>query len=165
MISAALSILKTEPQRNELSEFYNTYSDRFYAIAYSKVHNKQDAEDAVVEAFSRIATAPERFFKISAHKRVAYVDVIVRNVAVDMFRKKNKIPMESYDEQAFDVINYISLEDIVIGKISKDELVDFIRSMSESKKDAIILRILYHHSTAEIVHILEISETAARKRL
>ena len=70
-----------------------------------------------------------------------------------------------YDEQAFDVINYISLEDIVIGKISKDELVDFIRSMSESKKDAIILRILYHHSTAEIVHILEISETAARKRL
>ena len=47
MISSALAILETEEQRNELSEFYEQYKDRFYAISFSKLHNRESAEDAV----------------------------------------------------------------------------------------------------------------------
>ena len=38
MISTALALLKTDEQRNVLSEFYQKYKNRFYAIAYSKLH-------------------------------------------------------------------------------------------------------------------------------
>ncbi len=164
MISSVLSILKNDEERNELAELYDTYSDRFYAIAYSKLHNRDDAEDAVIEAFSRIATNPERFFSIPAHKRVSYVDVIIRNIAVDMFRhsiRTEAMPDEELDAYASD----ISVEDIAIGEISKDALTEFIHFMPESKKSALILRIMYDHSTADIAHALGISETAARKRL
>ncbi len=165
MISSVLTILNSEQERNELAELYTTYSDRFYAIAYSKVHNKQDAEDAVIEAFSRIATKPDKFFQIPAHKRVSYVDVIVRNIAVDMFKHKNNIATVSIDDQTQEVFSVTSLEEMVIGEMLKDDLIDFIRKMPESKKDAITLRIVYQHSTANISEILGISETVARKRL
>mgnify|MGYP000823090620 FL=1 len=49
MISTALALLKTDEQRNVLSEFYQKYKNRFYAIAYSKLHGKTAAEDAVQE--------------------------------------------------------------------------------------------------------------------
>ena len=34
MISTALALLETDEQRNVLSEFYQKYKNRFYAIAY-----------------------------------------------------------------------------------------------------------------------------------
>ncbi len=164
MISSVLSILKSDEERNEVAELYETYSDRFYAIAYSKLHNRNDAEDAVIEAFSRIATKPEQFFRIPAHKRVTYVDVIVRNIAIDMFR--HNIRTETISDEELDTYaSDISVEDIAIGEVSEGELKGFIDSMPESKKSALILRIMYDQTTAEIAHALGISETAARKRL
>lgn len=63
MISASLAILETDEQRNKLAEFYRKYKNRLYAIAYSKLNNKQDAEAAVMELFSRIADKPKKFFR------------------------------------------------------------------------------------------------------
>lgn len=34
MITAALSILQTDEQQNILSDFYQMYKNRFYAIVY-----------------------------------------------------------------------------------------------------------------------------------
>ena len=68
MISTALALLKTDEQRNVLSEFYQKYKNRFYAIAYSKLHGKAAAEDAVQEAFLRIVDKPENFLKLSITK-------------------------------------------------------------------------------------------------
>ena len=49
MINTALAILQTDEQRNTLSDFYQTYKNRFYAIAYSKLHDRNLAEDAFPE--------------------------------------------------------------------------------------------------------------------
>lgn len=51
MISAALAVLETEEQRNELAEFYKKNKNRLYRIAYSKLHNRESSEDAVQETF------------------------------------------------------------------------------------------------------------------
>ena len=60
MISVALAVLETEEQRNLLSEFYEQNKNRLYLIAFSKLHNRQSAEDAVMETLLRIADKPER---------------------------------------------------------------------------------------------------------
>ena len=62
MISAALAMLEIEGQRNELAAFYTANKNRLYYIALSKLHNSIEAEDAVQEAFSRIAAKPKHFF-------------------------------------------------------------------------------------------------------
>ena len=72
MISAALAVLKTDEQLNELSEFYEENKNRFFSIEFSKLHNREDAEDAIQEAFLRIVKYPEKFFAIPTHKRLPY---------------------------------------------------------------------------------------------
>lgn len=64
MIEAALAILENEEQRNELSEIYEKNIKTFYSIALSNLHNRQDAEDAVHEAFLRAIKNISKFHKL-----------------------------------------------------------------------------------------------------
>ena len=155
--------LEDTAQANELEGIYRSNADRFYAIAFSRLQNKHDAEDAVQEAFLRIAKNPQNLFKIPAHKRVAYIDVIIRNVSCDMLRAKNKKSETELDE------NYSSgsdiPEEIVIDGISAEELINFIMSMPQAKKDVMFLKISLGYSNPQIAEALGISETAVRKRI
>ena len=162
MISAALGILETDEQRGELADFYKKNKSRLYMIAFSKLHNSETAEDAVQEAFLRIADRPERFFGLSETEKLYFAGIVVRNIAVDFFRRSCRIgecDMESelFEEQP--------LEDGVMGKIAFEDMVEFIRRLPEKKKNTLILRVKYGMSTAEIAQTLGISEPAARKRL
>ena len=156
-------ILDDIDQGNELEEIYRLNADRFYTIAFSRLHNMHDAEDAVQEAFLRIANNPKNLFKIPAHKRVAYIDVIIRNVSCDMLKSKNKKNEEGLCENHADVSNLP--EDIVIDNISAEELINYIMSMPTAKKDAMFLKISCGYSNSQIAEALGISETAARKRI
>ena len=69
MISAALAVLEDEGQREELSEFYEKFKSRFYAIAFEHLHNREEAEDAVQDAFSAITDKPEIFFTKNENDR------------------------------------------------------------------------------------------------
>ena len=163
MISTALALLETDEQRNVLSEFYQKYKNRFYA--YSKLHGKAAAEDAVQEAFLRIVDKPENFFKIEHNKRVAYADVIVRNVAIDMFNKNNAHKIEELTEDVSDEAYTLGLEDTVTGSVSKNELLAFILKLPVLQRDILNLKVVFELSNSEIAQKLNVSETVVRQRL
>ena len=163
MISAALAILETDEQRNELDKFYKEHKNRLYAIALSRLHNEYDAEDAVQETFLNVAKYPEKFFEIDPHKKVAYVLIVIRNVISRMLKEASK---HKADELTNDVIdNAPSVETLAIGNISAEELKDFIQKMPPALSDAIKLKAFGRLSSFEIADILGVSETAARKRI
>ena len=164
MISAALAILETDEQRNKLIDFYSKSHSRLYAIAYSKLHNKQSAEDAVQETFLRIVAHPEKFFSLEDNKKHTLSDIIIRNVSIDMLRKNSKISAEELSEEFFDETQ-VSLEDRVLGKLSQGELLDFINTLPKLQKDVLTLHCSFGFSFSEIAEKLCISETAARQRL
>ena len=163
MISPALEILETEEQRNELSEFYEQYKERFYAIAFSKLHNRASAEDAVQEAFLRIADKPDKFFEIPQNNRAAFTDVIIRHIAVDMFNKSRKTA--PLDETAANDFDDVPLDERVISSVSKDELLDFISALPTLQRDVLELKILYGLSNSEIAQKLSVTENVVRQRL
>ena len=163
MISAALAILKTEEERNELSEFYEENKKRFYAIAFSKLHNREAAEDAVQEAFLRIADRPERFFALPAGNRRAYMDVTVRNIAVDMFDNRNKTLTEQAEENVPDDMPL--LEDSLFDKISRDEILAYIDALPFLQRNVLMLHCFFGLSIAETAQRLNISLAAAKRRL
>lgn len=165
MISAALAVLRTDDERLELDRFYSMYSKRFYFIAYSKLHNKQDAEDAVQELFLRIANKPEKFFLLEDNKRVAYADVIIRNISIDAFNARNKVTITELPEEITADEFGISLEDDVLGRISKSELLTFIETLPQLQQDVLTLHSMLDLSNTEIANSLHISETAVRQRL
>ena len=166
MISAALSVIEDEKQRNELAIFYEKYKHRFYNIAYSKTKDPDESEDAVQEAFTRIANKPERFFNITSEERLRYVDGIVRHIAVDIFNKRTKIKTISLDEMD-DVIpsENISPEEKYITDVSADDIVRFTLTLPENQRQALFMYVHQRLSYSEISQTLNISEELARKRV
>ena len=165
MISTVLALLETDEQRNVLSEFYQKYKNRFYAIAYSKLHGKDAAEDAVQEAFLRIVDKPENIFKIEHNKRMAYADVIVRNVSIDMFNKNNAHELEELTDDVSNENYALGLEDTVIGSVSKNELLAFILKLPVLQRDILNLKVVFELSNSEIAQKLNVSENVVRQRL
>ena len=146
-----------------LKSFYEENADRFYAAAYAILQNREDAEDAISETFIRLIENREAFEQISDEKRTAYAKRILKNVSLDMIRKrKSHANTELTDDIS---LSGISIEEKAEGKDACGMLLDCIKSMSKSLRQALYLRINYDFSTKQIAGALGISETAARKRL
>lgn len=90
---------------------------------------------------------------------------VVRNISSDMFNKKNKVPLEELDEEDSYDDNPFSFEDSMIGKVSRDRLKQFIKSLPPLQRDVLTLRCLMGFSTAETAEKLNISQSAVKKRL
>lgn len=146
-----------------LRSLYEQYADRFYAAAYAILQNSEDAEDAVGETFIRLIENRDAFLQVSEEKRAAYAKRILKNISLDIIRKrKTHANSELTDDIAF---NGISIEEKAEGKAACNVLLDCIRSMSDALRQALYLRISYDFSTKQIARALGISNTAARKRL
>ena len=165
MISAALAILKTEEERNELSDFYEVFRHRLYAIAFEHLHNEQDSEDAIQETFLRIADKPNKFFSLSNNERVYLVTAIVRNVSIDMFNKKVKHPIEDISENEIYLSDPELLENSLLEKVSYNELLDFINNLPELQRNVLVLTCLTELSISETADTLKISKAAVNQRL
>ncbi len=165
MISAALAVLQTDEQRKDLTDFYEKNKNRLYSIAFSKLHNREDAEDAVQETFLRIANKPERFFQISQNKRTAFADVIIRNIAVDMYRKNSAIE----EVELTDIISAANLEpdfqENIFAMLSSDELIRCISELSPLQRDILELNVYQGLTIREMSQFLSISENVVRQRL
>ncbi len=77
---------------------YEQNRSRMFHIAYSKLGNEQDAFDAVHETFFRVMTDIDRIIEMPPDKRGVFLAVIVRNVAVDIYRKRVNAPIEAEPE-------------------------------------------------------------------
>lgn len=164
MFDTTFSIIENEEQRNELAEFYSKHKNRLYSIAMSKLHNEIDAEDAVQEVFSKIADKPQNFFSVPSESRLVYADVIVRNVAIDMFNNKYQVPIEPYKEDESEDIS-VSLDNSLFDEISRREILAFICKLPELQKNVLILNCIHGLSIDETARKLDISLTVATKRL
>lgn len=165
MISGALAVLESEEQRNELSAIYENNIKQFYSIAISHLHNRQDAEDAIQEAFLSIANNPSKFFEIPTEKRVSYINVVIKNISCGIWNKKQRIE-ENQAELDEDITDKsISVDEKIISEHSCEEIYRFIDTLSESTKTAIYLRIHMNMKFSDIAQELGISEEAAKKRV
>lgn len=165
MISAALVILKTDEERNILSVFYNNYKDRLLAIAFSKLHSKSLAEDAVEEAFMQIATKPEKFFSLTDEEKIRYFDVVVKNLSIHMFNKINKQNYENIDEHESELFSTITLEDNIFDGISHGEIINFINNLPQLQRSVLILTRLNGLSIDDTAQALNVSKDVVNQRL
>ncbi len=165
MISAVLAVLGSEAERNELSHIYEQNIRLFYAVAFSKLHNQHDAEDAIQEAFLSVANNPSLLFRVPAEKRVAYINIIVRNKAYTIWNKKHKT--EENHTELYDTVfdEDISTEEKVISDFSCRQILKFIDTLSEASRSALYLKIHFGFGNDEIADALGISEEAAKKRI
>ena len=113
MLMLYLQMLDTPEEKVRFEEIYLKYRDAMFRAADGILHNDQDAEDAVHNAFLRIIKKFSRFQNIPAKDLAPQVVVIARNEAISLQRKKkDAAPLEDWDgfaETAESVSDYHTL--------------------------------------------------------
>ena len=166
MLAMASAMLDSDAEKSIFEQLYIAHRQRLYRIALSKLHNPQDAEDAVSECFLRILNKSANIFEVSPNKRTAFLNVLIRNVCAQAFNKAVREKSVSIDgEDGLEIADEIYLEDEVIGRIEHDRLVDFISRLPEKTRDALVLRSVMGVPAHEAAEQLGITENALRQRI
>lgn len=157
MISGAFSTMTDAVQRNELQIFYAKNYKRFMYIAMQKVNDEENAADVIQEVFSDIADKPDIFFNVPKEERVTFVDILVRNTAISTFKKEcyRTSKLDELDEDMTD--ESVRIEDDVITKNIREELVKYILTLPEKQRVVLKLRVITGLSVDEIAKQLKIS--------
>lgn len=147
-----LQLIDTPSDRAKFEGLYHTYRGLLHRIARRILQSEEDAEDAVHEAFIKIAKNISKFSEIKCPKTRTYLVLVVESTSKDLLRKrKETVPLE-------DTFG-LTTEDL-----GNDALAVCFSRLSPLDRAVLLLRKLHGYSAREVAQMLDISEAAARKR-
>lgn len=149
-----LQMIETPEEKSKLEKIYLAYRGLMFHVAFHILHNESDAEDAVHQAFVKVAENIKRIGDPVCPKTQSYVVTIAENKAIDQYRKHQK-----HQE--------VELLDDIQGNGTHYEgdnsLTKYILKLPVRYREMILLR--YHHgySVREIAAMMDLSLAAAIK--
>ena len=90
MILELIQIIENDDDRNAINELFNAYFPKMQSVAYGILNNKQDAEDAAMEAMKYICEHADDFVDYKDPKTVSLIFMCVKCTAIDMYRKNQR---------------------------------------------------------------------------
>lgn len=90
MIYIYLSILESDEEKHYFEDIYINYKQKMFGIAYSILHNVQDSEDAVHQAFLKMADNFQKILSIPRQELPSYIVIIIRNTSINIIIKIRK---------------------------------------------------------------------------
>ena len=156
MLICYLQMLDTPEEKIRFEQIYLKYRGLMYHVADGILHDRQDAEDAVHNAFLRIIKKFSKFQNTSAKDLAPQIVVIARNEAISLLRKKKDVvPLEDWEgfaETAEEVSDYHAL-------------VDTFTHLPQTYRAAMEMKLLLGYSDGEIAAKLGLSKTAVSVRI
>lgn len=98
-----LALIDAPEDRNKFELVYQHYRGLMFYIARGILDSDQDAEDAVHDAFLKIAEHIEQISQPLCPKTRAFVVIIVERKALDLYRRKNRRAVLSLEEESIHV--------------------------------------------------------------
>lgn len=155
MIALYLSLVD-EGQENKFEKVYYQYKDLMYYISYEVLLNERDAEDAVQEAFIRIAKNIAKIGDVNGKETKNFVAIITKREAMKIYNKKKK------RNEAVDV-------DLETIKMSEDNVLNTVSLAIEKLpykfSSLLTLKYVMGYSGKEISEITGLSENNVRQQL
>lgn len=165
MLYFYLSLLDTEEEKSKMEELYHTYKGLMLKIAFDILKDYDLANDALHNAFLKIANHVSKVDEISCHKTKAYMVIVIENVSKTMYNKRKKQESISLDELDYDVQDDKNLEEDVSNELTVQYVYEKIKLLPDIYKDILTLKYVNDLSDKSIAEILGISNSAVRKRL
>ena len=159
MLAIYLSMLETNEEKNQFEQLYIKYKQDMYAVAYGILKNKEDAEDAVHQSFLKIADNFSKVSQIPCHELKAYIVIICRNTAINIYRQN-----QNRAEHSTELFETEIVDESYFEKQNYDELLLAIKQLPQIYKDVIYLYFLQEFSAKETATQLEISSGLVRQR-
>lgn len=152
-----LSMLETDAERQLFMELYEQYGGAMLRVARRYfLEDPAMAEDAVQNAWLRIAERFSRIQAIPCKKRGGYLVVIVKNESISLLRRRHQeLPFDeatSGGESNFETDN-------------TEDIIEIIWAMPETYRAVLEMRFVEEMSTKEIAAMLGLKESAVDVRI
>lgn len=152
----------------KLVDIYTLHYNKLYCMAVKITSNREDAEDALQTTFLKISQNLDKIDKADSRKTFNYIVTILKNSITDLFRKKQRHPqVELIEEEAqFPLQDELpAVEDIVLRKLSFEEIVKCADKLKEPYKQAFNLYYFGDYYPEEIATALGITKEAVSMRI
>ena len=142
---------------------------RIYNFIYSKVFDRDTAEDIFQETFIKVIKTLKRGVYNEEGKFLPWVMRIAHNLVIDFFRKNNRIPTFDNSEE-FDIFQLISdgnptAEKVMIEEQVVEDLQNLIVQLPDDQKDVLTMRLYKDMSFKEIAESTGVSINTALGRM
>lgn len=154
--SLALNELNDENDRERAGALFEKYQNAMYWTAYDIVKNNADAEDAVMNAACNICRCYDAFIALSGNDLRRKLITIVKNAAIDIYRKNQKQATLSLDERLYDDDEGDVPDGSELTFLPEDfgKLQKYVMTLKEQYKIVLIMRYVDQMSEKEIAHML-----------
>lgn len=152
-----MEIIGDENERSTFRQIYDRYHRLMFYIADSILHNKQDAEDVVQEAFLSIAQNISKISEPESMRTKSFVATITANRAINLYNRRNRAKMVNIDGCSADEPG------VSVQPPEENELACCILRLPIKYRNMIILKYSQGYSTRECAEILGISPSAASR--
>lgn len=155
--------LKEQPAAEAVGEFatrYNEYFPRVFAYLYSRVQNKEVAQDLVAEAFEKAFTKSADLRSDEAFG--AWLFTIARNVVTSYWRKEKPAARALRAIGWQSELAEISPEESVLEQERIALLLDVVHQLPQREQDILALKFDAELSTRDIARVMGFSEVNVR---
>lgn len=162
-----MPLIDSENGKEFFEILFETYHLRMLYIANSILHNQQDAEDAVQNAFINVAKNIEKIQILNEHDQFSYLYKIAQNSAIDIIRKRKRNVNEinnSTEKNIGEIADNTFIESLEI-KDNYDLVVAAIKELDEIYRVVIHFHFIDEYSASEIAKILGIKVSTVKQRL
>lgn len=152
-----LNLIEDPIKQASFEQLYYAHRDLMRHVAYEVLHDSALAEDAVHEAFLRIAQNFHKMDDPLSHKTKAFVVIIVKNQAINLYNKRKhraEFAWQDWEEP----------EDPSTQE-EGNRVLDAIKRLPEMYAHALTLEFVYGYSEKECAKLLSIKPATFRKRI
>ena len=147
----------------------NNHKSKIYNFIYSKIMDRDIAEDIFQETFIKVIKTLKNGVYNEEGKFLSWVMRISHNLIIDHFRKSNRMPkFEASDD--YDVFQFITdsspnVESNLIKDQVVNDLQNLITELPEDQKEVLNMRLYKDMSFKEIAEITGVSINTALGRM
>ncbi len=152
-----------------LEKLINNHKSKIYNFIFSKVMDRDIAEDIFQETFIKVIKTLKNGVYNEEGKFLSWVMRISHNLIIDHFRKSNRMPkFEASDD--YDVFQFITdsspnVESNLIKDQVVNDLQNLITELPEDQKEVLNMRLYKDMSFKEIAEITGVSINTALGRM
>ncbi len=160
-----MSMLDSKDDENKFEHLYYTYRNLMYTVAYGILKDDMLAENAVSEAFMKIAVNFSKISDVDCPRTKGFVVIIVKNTAINIYNQNKRSAEVSFDEIEDSISCSHNAEDEAFERFASEELKNAVKSLKPIYFEVVSLYYSMGYSTSEISDIISVNTETVKKRL
>ena len=157
-----LMLIDTQEEKRDFVRIYDKYKYLMLKIATEVLEDQFMAEDAVHDAFVKLAGSMDMIHEVESLATKRYLITITKNAAIDIYRKRKKVMQkEMYVDELGENVGGVTYMESDLD----NEVLDVLLNLPLKYRDVFILKYSSHMSNYDIARTLDISEGTVRQRI